>query len=209
MHIQHGLSRSSVKARGGLAGALPAAAATFYPADTAIYAQGDKSGALYLVEFGTVRICSVTADGRRQISAFHMAGEVFGFASGAEHETYAESVDGAGIRLVRQQAGLADPNILNLALQGLGRAQNHLLLLGRRTAAEKLAVFFTDVMERQGDDRHVRLAMPRNDIADYLGLTFETVSRLIRSFKDQGVIRLKSVHEVEILDPARLEDMCA
>jgi CRP/FNR family nitrogen fixation transcriptional regulator len=209
MHIQHGLSRSSVKARGGLAGALPAAAATFYPADTAIYAQGDKSGALYLVEFGTVRICSVTADGRRQISAFHMASEVFGFASGAEHETYAESVDGAGIRLVRQQAGLADPNILNLALQGLGRAQNHLLLLGRRTAAEKLAVFFTDVMERQGDDRHVRLAMPRNDIADYLGLTFETVSRLIRSFKDQGVIRLKSVHEVEILDPARLEDMCA
>jgi CRP/FNR family transcriptional regulator, nitrogen fixation regulation protein len=209
MHIQHGFSRGSVKARGGLAGALPAAAATFYPADTAIYAQGDKSGALYLVEFGTVRICSVTADGRRQISAFHMAGEVFGFASGAEHETYAESVDGAGIRLVRQQAGLADPNILNLALQGLGRAQNHLLLLGRRTAAEKLAVFFTDVMERQGDDRHVRLAMPRNDIADYLGLTFETVSRLIRSFKDQGVIRLKSVHEVEILDPARLEDMCA
>lgn len=209
MHVQHGFGRGSTKARSGAADALPAAAATFYPADSAIYSQGDKAGALYLVEFGTVRICSVTADGRRQISAFHMAGEVFGFASGAEHETYAESVDGAGIRLIRQQAGTADMHILTLALQSLGRVQNHLLLLGRRTAPEKLAALFIDLMERQGDERHIRLAMPRNDIADYLGLTFETVSRLLKSFKDQGVIRLKSIHEVEILDPARLEDMCA
>jgi CRP/FNR family nitrogen fixation transcriptional regulator len=209
MHIQHGFNRGSTKARSGAAEALPAAAATFYPAEAAIYAQGDKAGALYLVEFGTVRICSVTADGRRQISAFHMAGEVFGFASGMEHETYAESVDGAGIRLIRQQAGIADLNILNLALMSLGRVQNHLLLLGRRTAPEKMAAFLADLMERQGDERHIRLAMPRNDIADYLGLTFETVSRLLRSFKDQGVLRLKSIHEVEILDAARLEDMCA
>lgn len=208
MHVQHGFRSPQSKANSAGADAIPAAAATFYPADAAIYSQGDRAGALYLVEFGTVRICSVTADGRRQISAFHMAGEVFGFASGDEHLSYAESVDGAGIRLVRQQPGGSGHSLLLLALQSLGRVQNHLLLLGRRTAQEKMAAFFTDLIERQGDERLVRLAMPRNDIADYLGLTFETVSRLLRTFKDQGLIRLKSIHDVEILDPARLADMC-
>src|SRR5438876_712713 len=74
-------------------------AVTFHPVDATIYAQGDTTGPLYLVEFGAVRICQMTADGRRQITSFCFAGDVFGFEAGTEHQFYAESVDGAGIRV--------------------------------------------------------------------------------------------------------------
>src|SRR5688572_16785326 len=80
-------------------------AVTFYRAGEAIYGQSDEAGPLYFVEFGTVRICRMTADGRRQITAFHFAGDVFGFEAGAEHQCYAESVDGAGVRVLRPLAG--------------------------------------------------------------------------------------------------------
>lgn len=188
--------------------ALQPAAATFYPAESAIYAQGEAAGNLYYVEFGMVRICRVTADGRRQISAFHLAGEVFGFESGHEHESYAESVDGAGIRLLRGTAGSMSTGVLTLALNSLMRVQNHLMVLGRRTANERMAALLVDLMDRQGDEQMVRLVMPRNDIADYLGLTFETVSRVLRAFKDEGLIRMRNVHEVEILDRGQLVEMC-
>src|SRR3569832_2516938 len=71
---------------------------TFYPADSKNYAQDDATGRLYLVEFGTVRVLQVTADGHRQITSFCQPGDVFGLESGAEHEFAAESVDGAGVR---------------------------------------------------------------------------------------------------------------
>lgn len=185
------------------------AAVTLYAADSPIYGEGDVAGNLYLVEFGTVRICRMTADGRRQITAFHTAGEVFGFEAGREHESYAESVDGAGIRVLRHAAGsAATGSVLLLALRSLARTQNHLMVLGRRNAQERMAALLLDLSERQGDDRHVHLAMQRNDIADYLGITFETVSRILRGFKDQGVLRLQSINQIEILDRTALENLC-
>ena len=189
--------------------AMQPAAVTLYAADAPIYSQGDAAGPLYLVEFGTVRVCRLTADGRRQITAFHTAGEIFGFEAGDEHDSYAESVDGAGIRVLRSTSGgEAAGSMLTLALKSLARTQHHLMVLGRRTANEKMAALLADLSERQGDDRFVKLPMPRDDIADYLGITFETVSRILRTFKDQGIIRLKSISEIEILDHAALEDMC-
>ncbi|HEY0853471.1 MAG TPA: helix-turn-helix domain-containing protein [Devosia sp.] len=189
--------------------AMQPAAVTLYAADAPIYSQGDAAGPLYLVEFGTVRVCRLTADGRRQITAFHTAGEIFGFEAGDEHDSYAESVDGAGIRVLRSiSGGEAAGSMLTLALKSLARTQHHLMVLGRRTANEKMAALLADLSERQGDDRFVKLPMQRNDIADYLGITFETVSRILRTFKDQGIIRLKSISEIEILDHAALEDMC-
>jgi CRP/FNR family nitrogen fixation transcriptional regulator len=185
------------------------AAVTLYAADATIYSQGDAAGPLYLVEFGTVRVCRLAADGRRQITAFHTAGDVFGFEAGDEHESYAESVDGAGIRALRTCAGQESTgSLLLLALKSLARSQNHLMVLGRRTANEKMAALLLDLSERQCDDKLVHLPMQRNDIADYLGITFETVSRILRTFKDQGIIRLRSISDIEILDRASLEDMC-
>lgn len=216
MHIQSNFRVKPADARINEPGSVTAlllamqpAAVTLYAADAPIYSQGDAAGPLYLVEFGTVRVCRLTADGRRQITAFHTAGEIFGFEAGDEHDSYAESVDGAGIRVLRSiSGGEAAGSMLTLALKSLARTQHHLMVLGRRTANEKMAALLADLSERQGDDRFVKLPMQRNDIADYLGITFETVSRILRTFKDQGIIRLKSISEIEILDHAALEDMC-
>jgi CRP/FNR family nitrogen fixation transcriptional regulator len=184
------------------------AAVTFHKAGEVIYAQGEAAGPLYLVEFGTVRICRLTADGRRQISAFHFAGEVFGFEAGSEHQSYAEAVDGTGIRVLRPNTGNGyGAGVLSLALRSLARAQDHLVLLGRMSATERMAAFLLDLRERQGDNL-VNLAMQRNDIGDYLGLTFETVSRVLRVLKDDKVIRLTRVDQVAILNPEALEALC-
>lgn len=184
-------------------------AVTFYPADATIYGQGDRSGSLYLVEFGTVRISRVTVDGRRQITSFCLAGDVFGLEDGEEHEFSAESVDGAGVRVLRP-ADNADfaQSVLSLALRGFAQVQKHILLLGRLGANERVARFLVDLMQRQGGDEIINLPMQRNDIADYLGMTFETVSRVLRALKDQGIIRLRSTSEVELLDLTALEAMC-
>lgn len=181
-------------------------AVSLYGDNDIIYAQGDKAGPLYLVEFGAVRICHLTADGRRQISAFHLAGEVFGFESGDEHQSYAESIDSAGIRVLR--AGVRDgmdSQILRLVLQSMARTQDHLLLLGRMNAAEKLASFLVDMAHRQDADRFIDLPMQRNDIADYLGLTFETVSRVLRVFREAGLISTPNPSHIEVLNSYGLE----
>ncbi len=176
-------------------------AVTFYPTEAMIYAHGDAVGPLYLVEFGAVRICSLTADGRRQIISFCYAGDVFGLEDGGEHQSYAESVDGAGLRVLRPAdfAGFAQC-LLGPALRRFARVQKHLLLLGRLSANEKMAQFLLDLLDRQSSDDIVNLPMQRNDIADYLGMTFETVSRVLRVLKDRGIIRLNSVEQIEVLD---------
>ena len=191
-----------------LAHARPCAV-TLYEPNAIIYAQGDTAGPLYLVEFGAVRIYRLTADGRRQISAFHFSGEVFGFESGSEHHFYAESIDGAGLRVLRPSGAdhLAD-NLLPLALRSLTRAQEHLLVLGRQNACERVAAFLIDLAERQEADRIIELPMQRSDIADYLGLTFETVSRILRKLKDARIISLPSTKQVEVFNFAALEDLC-
>ena len=183
-------------------------AATFYPVDAMIYAQGDAAGLLYLVEFGTVRICQLTPDGRRQITSFCSAGDVFGLEAGDEHQFYAESVDGVGVRALRptNDANFAF-RLLRLALRRFARIQAHLVLLGRMTANEKMARFILDLLDRQDGDDVINLAMQRNDIADYLGLTFETVSRVLRLMKDRGIVRLQSVDRIEVLDRSALADL--
>ena len=184
-------------------------AVTLYDPGAIIYAQGDRVGPLYLVEFGAVRIYRLTADGRRQISAFHFTGEVFGFESSDERHFYAESIDGAGVRALRPTADnrFAD-NVLPLALRSLTRAQEHLLVLGRQSACERIAAFLLDLAERQETEHLIDLPMPRSDIADYLGLTFETVSRTLRKLKDSRTIRVPRVKQIEVLDFAALENLC-
>jgi CRP/FNR family nitrogen fixation transcriptional regulator len=181
-------------------------AMSFYRANEVIFSAGDNAGGLYLITTGAVRIVRLTEDGRRQISGFHFAGEVFGFEPNAEHHSYAESVDGAGIRVLRPANGTAFAVCSHaIALKALERAHGHALILGRLSAIEKLAAFLLDLLDRQDSDRLVNLAMQRNDIADYLGLTIETVSRVLKMLKDLGIIRLTRIDQIEILDPAALE----
>jgi CRP/FNR family transcriptional regulator, nitrogen fixation regulation protein len=193
--------------RGLLSQSQPGAM-TFYPVDATIYAQGDDTGPLYLVEFGTVRICQMTADGRRQVTSFCYAGDVFGLEPGSEHEFYAESVDGAGIRVLRpaNAAGFAQ-KLLSLTLRRFARMESHLVLLGRLSANEKMASFLCDRLDRQASDDVINLPMQRADIADYLGLTFETVSRVLRVLKDKGIIRVTSVDRIDVIDADALRSL--
>jgi CRP/FNR family nitrogen fixation transcriptional regulator len=97
--------------------------------------------------------------------------------------------------------------LLPLALKGLTRAQEHLLVLGRQNAIERVAAFLVDMAERQGGLRQIELPMSRMDIGDYLGLTIETVSRVFTRLKDKGVIRLLGLRSIEIVKSDALQDM--
>lgn len=191
---------------------LPAGAAvppvTCFPAGWEIYAQGEKAGHLYQVEFGAVRIYRLLADGRRQIAAFHLAGEVFGFEADGAHHFFAEAICATGIRVLRTPS-TADLSraILPLALRNLVKTQEHLLVLGRQSAEERVAAFLLDMAERQGGLDRFALAMSRTDIGDYLGLTIETVSRVFSRLKERKIIRLPGLRSVQILKWQALREM--
>ena len=181
-------------------------AVTLYEAGTTIYGQGDPAGQLYIVEFGTVRLCRVSADGRRQISAFYFAGEIFGLEADEQRHFYAESVDSTGIRVLRPSQGdKFNQSMFQVALKSLTRAQEHLMVLGRQNGTEKVAAFLLDIADRQASDRYVELSMQRCDIADYLGLSFETVSRILSKLKCSGTIRIPHVKQIELVDFEELE----
>jgi CRP/FNR family transcriptional regulator, nitrogen fixation regulation protein len=184
---------------------------TLYQAGAEIYAQGERCGSLYKIEFGAVRIYRLLSDGRRQISAFHFAGEIFGFEADNIHHFFAEAICGTGIRMLRTGASQGDLAIelLPMALQGLVRAQEHLLVLGRQNAIERIAAFLLDLSERQGGLPRIELPMSRTDIADYLGLTIETVSRVFSRLKQKGVIKFPSLRSVDIVKWLILQDMAA
>ena len=184
---------------------------TLFTAGAEIYAQGEKCNCLYKVEFGAVRVYRLLADGRRQISAFHLAGETFGFEADDIHHFFAEAIVATGIRMLRTPSGTGGlaADILPMALKDLVRAQEHLLVLGRQNALERVAAFLADMAERQCGLRQVELPMSRNDIADYLGLTIETVSRVFTRLKQEGVIRLPSLRSVEIVKRQALYDLLA
>lgn len=181
---------------------------TYMPAGREIYVQGEIAKNLYQVEFGAVRLYRLFADGRRQIMAFYLPGEVFGFEADGIHHFFAEAIGPAGIRSLR----IPDENdlqnrILPLALRGMVHAQEHLLVLGRHNAVERVAVFLLDMADRQGGLKDFDLPMPRLDIADYLGLTIETISRVLTRLRQEGTIRLPGLRKVEIVSWRRLREM--
>lgn len=181
----------------------------FLPSGREIYAQGERCASLYQVEFGGARIYRLLSDGRRQISAFHLAGEIFGFEADAVHHFFAETVCATGIRILRPDALREEraAALLPMAVQNLVRVQEHLLVLGRQSAVQRLAAFLLDMAERQGGLPQVELLMSRGDIADYLGLSLETVSRVFSRLRGRGVIRLSSIRSVEIVRPGCLRAM--
>lgn len=180
-----------------------------YAANGEIYGQCEPASALYQVAFGSVRLYRLLADGRRQISAFCVANEVFGFESDSHHHFFAEAISTSAIRIFRKPLnGHSATAVLPVALKALVRAQEHLLVIGRQSAGERVAAFLVDMQERQGGLSTIELAMPRSDIADYLGLTIETVSRMFSRFKERGIIRLANARTVEIAKPDTLRAFC-
>jgi CRP/FNR family nitrogen fixation transcriptional regulator len=188
-----------------------------FAADSEIYGEGNEAKSFYKVMSGVVRTCKFLSDGRRQITAFYHAGEVFGVESGARHGYSAEAVNDCTVVAYRRgglEALAATDEVLvrqlfRYAIQCAERAQKHALVLGRRGAAEKLAAFLLEMAEPRPTGEPIDLAMTRQDIADYLGLTIETVSRTMSQFERDGVIALASTRRVRLQDRAALQDLNA
>jgi CRP/FNR family nitrogen fixation transcriptional regulator len=164
-----------------------------------LFAEGDEAEYFYQVVSGAIRSYKLLSDGRRQIDAFHLPGDIFGLEAGADHRFSAEAIgDASVVAYRRSRLGVLiqeDPafrdRIMSATLRSLERAQDHMLLLGRKTAQEKVASFLLDMAQRISDDEeHFELPMQRSDIADHLGLTIETVSRTLTQFARSGLIRL-------------------
>jgi CRP/FNR family nitrogen fixation transcriptional regulator len=180
--------------------------------DREIFGEGELALSYFEVIAGTVRTYRLLADGRRQIDAFHLRGDVFGIQDGQEHRLCAEAVDDVTLRvIVRRSPDLpasGDPSLvvrLFAAMStSLRRAQDHMVLLGRKSAREKLATFFLDLAERLATGAVVEVAMSRTDMADHLGLTIETVSRTLTQFQRDDLIELCSSRVVRLTDKAAL-----
>jgi len=185
--------------------------------DREIFAQGDDADYFFKLVSGVVRTCKFLADGRRQIDAFYVAGDLFGFEPGAEHRLAAEAV--ADCTVIAYRKIKTDPfagtdrhlsrELLDFAMRGMTQAQNHSLLLGRRSAMEKVAGFLLDWAQRSTDHRQISLAMTRQDIADYLGLTIETVSRTLSQLERDHVIALPSARQIKLHNLDQLEELAA
>lgn len=193
----------------------PMGAVQNYTPDREIFAEGANADYFYKVVSGVVRTCKFLADGRRQIDAFHIAGEIFGFEPGTSYRLSAEAVDDCTVVAYRKSRidlfsavdAALSRELLSFAMRGMTRSQEHSLLLGRRSAAEKVAAFLIEWADRSEDQKTVSLAMSRQDIADYLGLTIETVSRTLSQMERDQVIVLLSARQIRVGNLDVLQNM--
>ncbi len=178
-----------------------------------IFGEGEPATYLYRVVSGAVRSTSFSNGGRRQILAFHTVGDVFGLEAGAMHSLSAEAVSDSEIALVRRSLidattatdASAASGFISLMQRHLRDAQAHALLLGRKGASEKVAAFLLQLADRGGQGGEIDLPMSRADIADYLALTIETVSRAFTQMERDHAIELPRSRRVLLRDRGALE----
>jgi CRP/FNR family nitrogen fixation transcriptional regulator len=176
-----------------------------------IYGEGEPADYLYKIISGTVRTSKILADGRRQIGAFYLPGDVFGLETGEEHAFSAEAIADAKVLVIRRSAVVAlaqrDNNVAHqlwaLTARELRRVQDHALLL-IKTAQERVVGFLLDMADRARAGNEVELPMSRQDIADYLGLTIETVSRTMTQLTTTAAIDVPSSRRIVLRDRAAL-----
>ena len=184
-----------------------------------IYAQDDKAEYYYQVVSGSVRTVRLMADGRRQVSEFLLPGDVFGFDALDTHDFAAEALEDTLLRrfprrrveaLAAQHAGLSQ-HLRQLMNEKLRQAHERMMVLGRMTASERIASFLLHLEDRscKAAGKEFDLTMSRRDIADYLGLTIETVSRTLTMLKSDGTIRMFKKCRIEIADRAALQSMAS
>jgi CRP/FNR family transcriptional regulator, nitrogen fixation regulation protein len=188
-----------------------------YRGGTEIFGEGEEAEYVYQITSGSVRTYKLLSDGRRHINSFHLPGDMFGFANGAAHRFTAEAVVETDVRMMRRESILdamqnqlgVTRTLISLVTQNLQHAENHMLLLGRKTALERVAAFLLEMDERLGHPDLMILPMSRRDIADYLGLTLETVSRALSRLRDEKLLRFEGTTQrrVELLHRRGLAEL--
>jgi CRP-like cAMP-binding protein len=181
-----------------------------------IYGRNDLARYWARVASGLARACVLHADGRRQIIDFLQPGDFFGLAvPDSAHITLEAVVEGTVVALYPRERleALADADprlsryLREVAFESIARLQRRMLMLGPMTAAEKVGSFFVELANRSSQSKAATLVlrMSRYDIADYLGLSAETVSRAVTNLKHQGAILLAGTHSVKIVDRGALD----
>lgn len=185
--------------------------------EATIFTEGDDALYFYKVVSGTVRLCKLMPDGRRQIADFLQGGDFFGFEWRGAHSLTAEALEDTVLvrfprsRLDRlgEERSDVQRQLMAILSRDLCAAQNHLLLLGRQTAKERVASFLLSLATRSGARNGLALDIPmcRQDIADYLGLTIETVCRAISELKRARLIDVPNRLQIVVVNVSALRDV--
>lgn len=178
-----------------------------------VFGQDEAADYVYRVVSGAVRTIRFSSDGRRQILNFYLPGDVFGLECGKQHTLSAEAVTDCDLALVRRslidtaakQDATAAQAVIGMMQRQLQNAQEHALVLGRRGAGERVAAFLLQFADRLTAQCDIDLPMSRADIADYLALTIETVSRAFTQMERDHTIALPSSRHVVVRDRCALE----
>ncbi|MBU6420265.1 MAG: helix-turn-helix domain-containing protein [Proteobacteria bacterium] len=194
------------------------------PAGKQFMEEGEPAQHFYNVNSGTVRLFKALPDGRRQIIGFAGPGHFIGLAATDMNIVSAETMEPvqvcrfsrAGLDAMLAEYQVLERKLLDVAMHELALSQQQMLLLGRKTALERIASFLLYWARRQevcGEGKlprpKTKLSLPlsRTDLADYLGLTIETVSRSLSRLKKNGLIEIPSTHDIVLLRPQALEDI--
>lgn len=182
-----------------------------------IYRQGEWADRIYEVRQGAIRSYKTLSDGRRQICAFHLPNDIFGWENGPNYRFTAEAIVDTEVRVVRRQileyVAATDVqvthNLLGLTTKNLEHAESQMMLLGQKNSLEKVAAFLLEMDHRLSAAGVLALPMSRRDIADYLGLTVETVSRELSQLRASGILKFSETSQRQIVleDRKRLQKL--
>ncbi|WP_454624873.1 helix-turn-helix domain-containing protein [Bradyrhizobium cenepequi] len=188
-----------------------------YRKGTEIYGEKEPADYVYQVKTGAVRSYKLLSDGRRQIGAFHLVGDIFGLENRSEHRFTAEAIVDTTVRLVKRRSlelvaksdAMVAHNLLSMTTNNLQHAEDHMLLLGRKTSLERVAAFLIEMDRRLTAAGVMALPMCRRDIADYLGLTLETVSRALSRLHELRILGFigNNQRQIVLLDRQQLASL--
>ena len=210
-------SRLASETGGALAGSLEMMGTPISVArNVEIYGENEPAEYLYKVISGTIRTSKILNDGRRQIGGFYLPGDVFGLEPGSEHAFSAEAITDAKVLVIKRSAvealaardNEAARELWAMTGRELQRVQDHILLL-IKTAQERVAAFLLEMSARIKSSDEINLPMSRQDIADYLGLTIETVSRTLTSLESNAAIALPTSRRILLRNHAALRRLNA
>jgi CRP/FNR family transcriptional regulator, nitrogen fixation regulation protein len=202
--------------RGGI-GAMEAMGSQMkFGSNAEIFGEGEPAEYVYKVVTGAVRTYRILSDGRRQIGGFYLPGEIFGLDIGKEHQFSAEAINNVTVLVVRRSAivSLAERDcetareLWSFTGRELKRVQEHMLLLVK-SAQQRVASFLLEMSKRLAATDAIELPMSRQDIADYLGLTIETVSRTMTLLVSEQAIVLPSSRRIVLRNAGALRRLNA
>ncbi|HZD90544.1 MAG TPA: helix-turn-helix domain-containing protein [Pseudolabrys sp.] len=176
-----------------------------------IYGENEPAEYLYKVMSGAVRTYKVLSDGRRQIGGFYLPGDIFGLECGDEHSFSAEAISECKVLVIKRASlvslagrdGHVARQLWTMTANELQRAQDHIMLL-IKTAQERVAGFLLEMAARGASAAEIELPMSRQDIADYLGLTIETVSRTLTQLEKTHAIAVPTSRRIMLRNRAAL-----